>query len=148
MLGLKIGFHLVFPLLCAPLFFASFASVVLLVSFSCDSVSSPLEIANINTLYHAILCQDGSVHTSKPLSWSGVLNRMILVIPPACFSPSVPAFVRKLWGERTRFFSTQLVQHLPVFEVRNGGTLTHTKADFYQANFFFCAGMDDGWLNE
>lgn len=54
---------------------------------------------------------------------------MIPVIPPACFSPSVPAFVRKLW-------------------VRNGGTLTHTKVDFYKANFFFCAGMDDGWLNE
>ncbi|GLB41554.1 hypothetical protein LshimejAT787_1001540 [Lyophyllum shimeji] len=47
----------------------------------------------------------------------------------ACFSPSVPAVLRKGW-------------------VRNGGTLTHSVADFYQADFFFCSGLDDPWLSQ
>jgi len=32
--------------------------------------------------------------------------------------------------------------------VKNGGTLTHTEADFKRANYFFCDGMKDPWLNE
>lgn len=34
------------------------------------------------------------------------------------------------------------------FTVKNGGTLTHTDVDFKKANYFFCDGMDDPWLNE
>ncbi|KAF8997846.1 hypothetical protein BDQ17DRAFT_835106 [Cyathus striatus] len=45
----------------------------------------------------------------------------------ACFSPSVPAFVRRAW-------------------VQNGGRLTHTDEDFRKADYFFCNGMDDPWL--
>ena len=33
-------------------------------------------------------------------------------------------------------------------QVKNGGTLTHTDDDFRRANYFFCDGMDDPWLNE
>jgi len=47
----------------------------------------------------------------------------------ACFSPSVAPTIRKLW-------------------VKNGGSLTHTDDDFRRANYFFCDGMDDPWLNE
>ncbi|KAJ7876302.1 hypothetical protein B0H13DRAFT_2668725 [Mycena leptocephala] len=53
-----------------------------------------------------------------------LFNRMI-----ACFSPSVPASLRSTW-----------VQH--------GGSLTHSKHDFHQANVFFCAGTHDPWLQE
>ncbi|KAG5732882.1 hypothetical protein E4T56_gene1819 [Termitomyces sp. T112] len=32
--------------------------------------------------------------------------------------------------------------------VKNGGTLTHCKKDFYEAQYFFCNGLDDPWLHE
>ena len=35
-----------------------------------------------------------------------------------------------------------------ILTVKNGGTLTHTDDDFRRANYFFCDGMDDPWLNE
>ncbi|KAJ7089786.1 hypothetical protein B0H15DRAFT_800452 [Mycena belliarum] len=47
----------------------------------------------------------------------------------ACFSPSVPASLRAAW-------------------VKYGGSLTHSKEDFLRANFFFCNGPQDPWLNE
>ncbi|KAJ7636137.1 hypothetical protein DFH06DRAFT_1220073 [Mycena polygramma] len=47
----------------------------------------------------------------------------------ACFSPSVHASLRSLW-------------------VKHGGSLTHSKQDFYQAKVFFCDGPDDPWVKE
>ncbi|KAJ7886044.1 hypothetical protein B0H13DRAFT_2343060 [Mycena leptocephala] len=62
--------------------------------------------------------------SSRTLTPAMLFNRMI-----ACFSPSVPASLRSTW-----------VQH--------GGSLTHSKHDFHQANVFFCAGTHDPWLQE
>ncbi|KAL0570654.1 hypothetical protein V5O48_011302 [Marasmius crinis-equi] len=45
----------------------------------------------------------------------------------ACFSPEVPRHFRHAW-------------------VENGGSLTHSKQDFFDADYFFCAGMEDAWL--
>ncbi|KAJ7746785.1 hypothetical protein DFH07DRAFT_589022 [Mycena maculata] len=47
----------------------------------------------------------------------------------ACFSPSVPGFLRSAW-------------------VKHGGSLTHSKEDFYRASVFFCEGPHDPWLKE
>ncbi|KAF8815389.1 hypothetical protein BYT27DRAFT_7037712, partial [Phlegmacium glaucopus] len=58
----------------------------------------------------------------------------------ACFSPSVAPTIRKLWGMQSKSY--------PHHKIKNGGTLTHTDAEFKRANFFFCDGMDDPWLNE
>lgn len=46
------------------------------------------------------------------------------------------------------FAANSKQQTLIYFIVTNGGTLTHTDDDFRRANFFFCDGMDDPWLNE
>ncbi|KAK7031490.1 hypothetical protein R3P38DRAFT_2923944 [Favolaschia claudopus] len=47
----------------------------------------------------------------------------------ACFSPSVHASLRSAW-------------------VKHGGSLTVSKQEFYQANVFFCDGLNDPWLKE
>ncbi|KIL69020.1 hypothetical protein M378DRAFT_157257 [Amanita muscaria Koide BX008] len=57
----------------------------------------------------------------------------------ACFSPSVHSAFRKAWGGYMRFF---------YHAVKNGGTLTNTEPDFYNAHFFFCDGLEDPWLSE
>ncbi|KAF8957120.1 hypothetical protein BDZ97DRAFT_121145 [Flammula alnicola] len=64
----------------------------------------------------------------------------------ACFSPSVPQAIRKLWGTLRFRLCTRIFKQ--AHSVMNGGTLTHTDADFRQAVFFFCNGMEDPWLNE
>lgn len=65
----------------------------------------------------------------------------------ACFSPSVPVAVRKLWG--THSIKVLLLwRRLDVYEVKHGGTLTHTDIDFRNAEFFFCDGMNDPWLKQ
>ncbi|KAJ8481093.1 hypothetical protein ONZ45_g15421 [Pleurotus djamor] len=45
------------------------------------------------------------------------------------FAPSVSRDVRVVW-------------------VQNGGTLAHTTADFYQSQYFLCAGLEDEWVGE
>ena len=78
---------------------------------------------------------------------------MVLCVCVACFSPSVPPTIRKLWGmqkkdlprSQQQFF---LISFFLKKSVKNGGTLTHTDDDFRRANYFFCDGMDDPWLKE
>lgn len=68
----------------------------------------------------------------------------------ACFSPSVTPTIRKLWGTQKNHLFRSKRRSLNYFflTVKNGGTLTHTDDDFRRANYFFCDGMDDPWLNE
>ncbi|THU92827.1 hypothetical protein K435DRAFT_203641 [Dendrothele bispora CBS 962.96] len=54
---------------------------------------------------------------------------MLFVQRMACFSPSVPRHFLLLW-------------------VQKQGQLTHSPQDFYRADYFFCADMDDDWLDK
>ncbi|KAF9257075.1 hypothetical protein L218DRAFT_135527 [Marasmius fiardii PR-910] len=54
---------------------------------------------------------------------------MIFEGKKACFSPQVPHRFRIAW-------------------VENGGSLTHSTRDFFNADFFFCAGIKDTWLQQ
>lgn len=44
--------------------------------------------------------------------------------------------------------STKKIFFIKKKTVKNGGTLTHTDDDFRKANYLFCDGMDDPWLNK
>jgi len=67
----------------------------------------------------------------------------------ACFSPEVPRSIRVVWGKAHAFRRVlSLICVKLMSTVFNGGALTHTALDFYLADFFFCASLDDSWLPE
>ena len=66
--------------------------------------------------------------------------------------PICASYDQETLGYAKKDLPRSLQQNLiPFFlkkSVKNGGTLTHTDDDFRRANYFFCDGMDDPWLNE
>lgn len=65
----------------------------------------------------------------------------------ACFSPSVHSAYRKAWGMVVYALARRLL-NANIFLVNHGGSLTHTESEFYEAQYFFCDGLDDPWLPE
>jgi len=68
----------------------------------------------------------------------------------ACFSPSVPRHFRVLWGQSTFLGSlyTRCSARDKSQTVQNQGMLTHSAQDFFKADYFFCDGLKDDWLEK